>query len=208
MRSGPLLALIAYCIVFAFSAVAGTSALYIIGALSILHALLDPRSLLLWLRFTARISIFLIALLIAGYLLNQSFPYQILLVLRFAIFLLISAMIVRSITLDGLYRAVSGIQTKRFADFCFYLFCTLMFIPILFREYDDLRQQNRGNGLKSLTHRVENVFHNAMNRGDEVAQQAKSTMEQTGVDKRGSYMSLTVLFFYAASVVVVFFLLR
>ncbi len=206
MRFGPLLALIAYCIVFFFSAFASTAALYVIGALSVFHALVDPRSILLWIRFIARISIFLIVLIVAGYFFGQSFPAQMLLILRIAIFLLISAMIVRSISLDGLYRSISGIESRRMRDFFFYLFCTLMFIPILFGEYDNLRRQKNGKGLKALLHRLENVFHNAMNRGDEVAEQAKAAMKSKDDVENGSSLSMLLLFFYTASVVVVFFL--
>ncbi len=204
MCNGQLFALIAYSIVFIFSAIADANALYVIVALSAIHAFTDPRAILQWIRFVARISIFLIVLVAVGMLFNQPFPQQMLLILRIMLFLLISAMLTRLITLDGLYRSVSGVASRRMRDFFFYLFCTLMFIPILFSEYDNLRKQDGKRSLQTYLKRLENVFHNAINRGDEVAKQAHEAMksdQERVLQQNGA--KLLLLFFYSAAVVIV-----
>ncbi len=204
-RLKPFPALVAYTLIFFLTAFSSMKAFYFIGAFSLFYSLLDFQVLLLWIRFVARISVFFIVYILSGFFFYIPFPEQLHFILRIVLFLLISTMIVRSVTLDGLYRSVSFIQSRKLRDFSFYLFCTLMFIPVLFQEYDALRKEPGKRSLKLYVERLEKTFHGAMDHGERIASEATRALDG-GEGKSASLIAMLTLFFYTMSVIVIFFL--
>ena len=109
---------------------------YIIFLLTLIYFIFSPKIYLLWLKTILKLIPFFISLFIFGFILNLSYPKQIILFSRILYILLLSIYLISTTSLENIKPKSKHIKNNQIiTEIFFFIAATISFIPIFLQQY-------------------------------------------------------------------------